>query len=37
MYSMQKVFLKISQNSQENTCVVVSFLINLQARGLQLY
>ena len=24
------VFLKISQNSQENTCVGVSFLIKLQ-------
>ena len=27
----KKVFLKISQNSQENTCVRVSFLIKLQA------
>ena len=27
----KKVFLKISQNSQENTCVEVSFIINLQA------
>ena len=26
-----KVFLEISQNSQENTCVRVSFLIKLQA------
>ena len=26
-----KVFLKISQNSQENTCARVSFLIKLQA------
>ena len=25
--SMKNVFLKISQNSQENTCVSVSFLI----------
>ena len=25
--SVKKVFLKISQNSQENTCVRVSFLI----------
>ena len=28
---MKKVFLKISQNSQENTCARVSFLIKLQA------
>ena len=27
----EKVFLKISQNSQENTCARVSFLIKLQA------
>ena len=27
----KKVFLEISQNSQENTCVAVSFLIKLQA------
>ena len=33
--SVQKVFLEISQNSQENTCVRVSFLIKLQASGLQ--
>ena len=26
----KKVFLEISQNSQENTCVKVSFLINLK-------
>ena len=32
--SVKKVFLEISQNSQENTCARVSFLINL---GLQLY
>ena len=32
--SVKKVFLKISQNSQENTCVGVSFL---QVLGLQLY
>ena len=30
-YSVIKVFLKISLNSQENTCLRVSFLINLQA------
>ena len=29
--SAKKVFLKISQNSQENTWVGVSFLIKLQA------
>ena len=29
--SAKKVFLKISQNSQENTCARVSFLIKLQA------
>ena len=29
--SIKKVFLKISENSQENTCVRASFLINLQA------
>ena len=29
--SIRKVFLKISQNSQENTCDRVSFLIKLQA------
>ena len=28
---MKKVFLEISQNSQENTCARVSFLIKLQA------
>ena len=33
MYSVKKVFLKISQNSQENTCARVSFLIKLQASG----
>ena len=31
------VFLKISQNSQENTCAGVSFLIKLQKSGLQHY
>ena len=30
------MFLKISQNSQENTCARVSFLIKLQDWGLQL-
>ena len=33
----KKVLLQISQNSQENTCARVSFLIKLQASGLQLY
>ena len=31
--SVKKVFLEISQNSQENTCARVSFLIKLQASG----
>ena len=35
--SVKKVFLEISQNSQENTCARASFLIKLQASGLQLY
>ena len=30
-FSGKKVFLEISQNSQENTCARVSFLIKLQA------
>ena len=29
--SVKNIFLEISQNSQENTCVRVSFLIKLQA------
>ena len=29
-YSVEKVFLEISQNSQENTCARVSLLIKLQ-------
>ena len=29
-YSIKKVFLKILQNSQEDTCARVSFLIKLQ-------
>ena len=33
----KKVFLKISQNSQEHSCVGVSFLIKLHAWGLQHY
>ena len=35
MCSKRKVFLEISQNSQENTCARVSILIKLQAWGLQ--
>ena len=35
--SAKKVFLEIQQNSQENTCAWVSFLIKLEASGLQLY
>ena len=31
--SVKKVFLEISQNSQENTCARVSFLIKLQDSG----
>ena len=34
---MKKVLLKISRNSQENTCARASFLINLQTSGLELY
>ena len=33
--SVKKVFLKILQNSQENTCSRDSFLIKFQALGLQ--
>ena len=35
--SIKKVFLKASKNSQYNTCVEVSILINLHASGLQPY
>ena len=35
--SIKKVFLKILQNSQENTCIRVPILINLHVSGLQLY
>ena len=31
--SVKKVFLETSQNSRENTCSSVSFLIKLQARS----
>ena len=30
-YSVKKVFLEMSQNSQGNTCARISFLIKLQA------
>ena len=33
--SVRKMFLEISQNSKENTCAIVSFLIKLQASGLK--
>ena len=33
----KKVFLEISQNSEKNARARVSFLIKLQAWGLQLY
>ena len=36
-YSVKKVFLEISQNSQENTCVRDSFLIKLQASLAQVF
>ena len=35
--SVEKEFLEISQSSQKNTCTGVSFLIELQASGQQLY
>ena len=35
--SVKKVFLEISQNSQENTCARVSFLIKLQTSGFLTY
>ena len=34
MCSIKRVFLKMSQNLQENTFAKVSFLIKLQASGL---
>ena len=34
---VKNLFLEISQNSRENTCARVSFLIKLQASGLQFY
>ena len=33
----KKLFLEISQNSQENTCARISLLIKLQASDQQLY
>ena len=33
--SVKKVFLEISQNSQENTCARVSFFIKLQGSACQ--
>ena len=35
--SVKKLFLEILQNLQENACGRASFLIKLQAWGLQLY
>ena len=35
--SVKKVFLEISQNSQENTCARVSFFKKLAGVSLQLY
>ena len=35
--SLKKVFLKMLQNSQESTCIGVSFFIKLQAWALQIY
>ena len=35
--SVKKVFLKVLQNSQENTCARAFFLLKLKASGLQLY
>ena len=35
--SIEKVFLEISQNSQENSCAKVSFLVKLQAETSQVF
>ena len=35
--SIKKTFSKILQNSQENVCTSISFLIKLQVSGMQLY
>ena len=37
MYSVKKMFLKISQNSQQNTCIRVCFPLKLLASGLRIY
>ena len=37
VFCEKKAFLEMSQNSQENACNIVSFLLNLQASGLQRY
>ena len=37
MCAMKKEFLKISQNSQENTCARASLLTKLQVSVQQLY
>ena len=37
VFCKKKVFLKISQNSPENICARVSFLIKLRIGALQLY
>ena len=37
VFCKKNMLLEISQNSQENTCARVSFLIKLQASALQLY
>ena len=37
MCSVEKVFLEIAQNSQENTCTRASFLIKLQVWGQSLF
>ena len=35
--SAKKVFLEISQNSEDNICARVSFLTKLEAWGMQIY
>ena len=37
VFFVEMVFLEILQNSQENTCARVAFLIKLRAWGLQFY
>ena len=36
-FAVKKVFLEIWQDSQENTCARVSFLIKLEGSGLPLF